>query len=721
MPGPRDLRTFVPGQPLQDYLSARHLNAVLEAMGHLNARHSDWSSGVYSAIGHLRAAAPELLDRDIVIYNNTAVDPVGVIDGEWIDLPKDYYKFDLVPLGPPEGDPFDETFGEQVASGNIVYSAFSYDQASDENVITYAIALHNTPSCTIGLALVAGNGTILSDEANDSTLAQFSVSRQGDVGRHDHGFSIQSLTVDARLKHKTFATEILDYPSGETAFSGGGNCHYTCAIDPQTPDGGLRWVPLMGSCAPNTYCIPLGSCTVSNATTQAPCVASDFYQKNPVRLHMEGSDVQQFSFDNLTKCTDKYTGEWEWIHIGEQCTKTGCVVNMDYLPECTEGLCGKWRRITCSCPSTTSTTTTTTTSTTTTSSTTTTPCPVDPRSGRCGCASYECVDDASGSSYWKRTANIDSGGNWACCCDDSSPGPCSLGDTQILPCFDQTVGCSESKCEKAFYAGCRQLSPFAPPPNDYSWPVVPCGMRPTNTCCSGGCGGGGWLYRQGRVDPLNGCFPTYYSSVGCGAITSGTSGVSRYSPDYYVPTFFSASGRVCLWSYEQLYDARDDGCGNPCGEGASVLFPHINWPFAFCIYYWKDGGWRLKDSLYSEYGPSYSKFGDACGSVSGQHCLPPPDPDYPPTNGTINWGVCCRASTTTTTSTTPDPSSTTTTSTTVPPTTSTTTTTTTTSTTPDPSSTSSTTTTSTTPDPSSSPEPTTTTTTNEPSSSPDPP
>lgn len=391
MPGPQDIRKFVPGQPLQDYLSQSHLNAVLEAVRIIGSRSSSDSGGAHRAIGHLRANAPGVINRDVVFAKNISHNVYLDTD----DIPQwaadRFYhirKFQTAVIYPPEEIRSDKSASDDFSEGKSIFTAFTYYPGTSgtsaggvgqypsigtepDNQPTIAIALHDVPECSIGLFLLSGVSSVFSGRSYDT--------RSG--GEYEAIYDAPYQVSGA------FRNEFPDASIGDTLSGGGGTCHYDCVEDGILSITGYRWKSNLGSCGPNSQCPDLGNCNSPGISTQAPCELNGSWfgladvsspgESRSIATSRVDSFPARWSYDGLAVCTDIF-GEWSWYHIGNNCADGVLRTVTEYnLPECTEDLCGKLRPSLCEqLPDPPTTTTSTTTSTTTA-------CPPPSTDGEC--------------------------------------------------------------------------------------------------------------------------------------------------------------------------------------------------------------------------------------------------------------------------------------------------------------------------------------------------
>lgn len=277
--------------------------------------------------------------------------------------------------------------------------------------------------------------------------------------------------------------------------------------------------------------------------------------------------------------------------------------------------------------------------------TTTTTCPASSVKGDCGCAIYNCVSDAAGTFSYSLQST--SGQSYGCLYNDWWPGPCDEGALTVWPMVDPAeIDCGDARSffvdsiRAPIAQGPYQTTTAAPVLSSVAW--LSTGSLCPSSCISG-------LFGLART-AVSGFFPRWYPPA------TGT-----LDPD---------TGKIGA-PYHQLYHSPHQAkCENPCGSGGWMVPAseygeriHAGLTPAPCTYVWT-GKWTLIEYYHTVDGSGV--YGDECSSAGGT-CIPPAVPDYPPPNGTIGYGGCCKAgfytTTTSTTTTTTTTSSTTTTTT----------------------------------------------------------
>lgn len=386
-----DLKQFHPGQPITEYLSQAHLNAVLEAMRIIDSRSSSAGGGMRHAVGHLRSRVPDILNRDIIVAKNiTHVDYLNETGQWYADRFYGIRKFQPAVIYPPEEIRSDKDANDRFSEGYAVFTAMQYgtvghgvtagvgypDLDSDQNLHpTIAIALHDIPECSEGLFLLSGTLPRFSGKSYESRQAIDGVS--SDEYLYDSPYQVDG----------SFRTAFPVADVGDTLPGGGGVCSYSCVADQIKSITGYFWEPSFGACGPNTECPNLGNCSTPGQTTTAPCDQhgnwlgeSDYSSRTgsqSIAVTRADSLPGRMTYDGLAVCTDM-TGDWSWFHVGNTCSDgTQYMISEWNLPPCTEDLCGKLRPSLCEeLPTTTYPPTTTTT-------TQTTACPVPSTDGYC--------------------------------------------------------------------------------------------------------------------------------------------------------------------------------------------------------------------------------------------------------------------------------------------------------------------------------------------------
>lgn len=276
--------------------------------------------------------------------------------------------------------------------------------------------------------------------------------------------------------------------------------------------------------------------------------------------------------------------------------------------------------------------------------TTTTSCPSSSAQGSCGCAVYTCLEDSAGNTFYSLSSV--SGQAYSCIYPNWWPGPCDEGVSTIMSAKDPALlSCDDAK---SYFVDSNRSPSFAnryapttlpPSLSDVAW--VSTGDGCPDQCVSG-------LFGLSK-SPVRGYFPRWYPPVS-GAINPATGEIGE--PIHHL--------------YNYMHQAP---CSNPCGQGGWMIPAtdygdrlHSGLLPAPCTYVWR-GGWSLIEYYHeTELGGNY---GTECASTGGM-CIPPAQPDFPPANGTIGYGGCCKSgfyttTTTTTSTTTLHPSSTSTT------------------------------------------------------------